>query len=261
MMMNKEDELFRKRLLDLAMQADRRNRIIFSDFMDLNELNMFHSSTKELSFVRRQLFGGYEFAERQIAAFIPDALSYIYESEDSLQGEFPITCIRIAPIHEKYAEPLNHRDYLGAILNLGIERSNIGDILAEDTQAYVFCLNRMAEFLISELTRVKHTTVTSSVVEPCMLRYTPKYERIKGSVASVRLDSLLSLAFGSSRSRMTESIEAGKIFVNGRMVTSNGYKVKEQDMISARGMGRFRYLGNETQTRKGRLFIELEKYI
>ncbi len=261
MTMNREEELFQKRLLDLAMQADRRNRIIFSDFMNLNELNIFHSSTKELSFVRRQLFGGYEFAERQIAAFIPDALSYIYETEESLYGEFPITCIRILPVHEKYAEPLNHRDYLGAILNLGIERNTIGDILAEESQAFVFCLDKIADFLVSELTRIKHTVVASSVVQLDKIDYTPKYELIKGSVASVRLDSLLSLAFGSSRSRLTEYIEAGKVFVNGRMVTSNGYKVKEQDIISARGMGRFRYLGNETQTRKGRLFVELEKYI
>lgn len=259
--MNKEEELFQKRLLDLANQADIRNIITYSDFLNLNELNIFHSSAKELSFVKRQLFGGYEFAERQIAAFIPDALSYIYETEEEIQRQFPIVCVKIVPLNEKYAENLNHRDYLGAILNLGIERSTIGDILVDGTNTYVFCHKKMADFLCKELTRVKHTTVALSCMELQKMDYTPKYELIKGSVASVRLDSLLSLAFGSSRSKLTELIEAGKVFVNGKLVTSNGYKIKEQDIVSARGLGRFKYIGNATSTRKGRLFVEIEKYI
>lgn len=259
--MNKEEELFQKRMLDLANQADMRNMITYSDFMNLNELNIFHSCAKELSFVKRQLFGGYEFAERQIAAFVPDALSYIYETEEEIQNTFPIVCIKIVPLHEKYAEALTHRDYLGAILNLGIDRSTIGDILVDGTTAYVFCLEQMADYLCKELTRVRHTTVNCIPMELQKMDYQPKYELIKGSVASVRLDTLLSLAFGSSRSKLTELIEAGKVFVNGKLVTSNGYKIKEQDIISARGLGRFRYIGNATSTRKGRLFVEIEKYV
>lgn len=251
--MNREEELFQKRLLDLARQADNRGIVTFTDFMNLNELNIFHSSAKELSFVKWQLFGGYEFAERQIAAFIPDALCY--------EWVYPLSCVKIIPLNEKYADTLNHRDYLGAILNLGIDRSKIGDILTDGTHAYVFCLEKIADFLCNELTRVKHTTVALFTVSPQEMDYEPKYELIKGSVASVRLDSLLSLAFGSSRSRLTELIESGRVFVNGRLVTSNGCKIKEQDIISARGMGRFRYLGSTSQTRKGRLFVELEKYI
>lgn len=255
--MNREEELFQKRLFDLARQADIRNFVTFTDFMNLNELNIFHSSTKELSFVKRQLFGGYEFAERQIAAFIPDALSY--ETEDSVH--YPISCVKIMPLNGKYAEHLNHRDYLGAILNLGIDRSKIGDILTDGTYAYVFCLEKLSDFLCTELTRVKHTPVNSFTVLLQEMDYQPKYELIRGSVASVRLDSLLSLAFGSSRSKLTELIESGRVFVNGRLVTSNGYKIKENDIVSARGLGRFRYSGYAGESRKGRLFVELEKYV
>ncbi len=251
--MNKEDELFQKRLLDLARQADNRSIVTFTDFMNLNELNIFHSSTSKLSFVKWRLFGGYEFAERQMAALIPDALSY--------EWEYPLRCVRIAAQNEKYADTLNHRDYLGAILNLGIERSKIGDILTDGTHAFVFCTAKMADFLCNELTRVKHSQVTLCCVSLQEMDYKPKYELIKGSVASVRLDSLLSLAFGSSRSRLAELIEGGKVFVNGRLVSSNGYKLKEQDIISVRRMGRFRYIGSASQTRKGRLFIEIEKYV
>lgn len=93
------------------------------------------------------------------------------------------------------------------------------------------------------------------------IEYEPKYELLQGSVASVRLDSLLALAFGASRSSLVGLIEGGKVFVNGRLVTSNGCKLKENDVISARGLGRFRYLGVRSSTRKGRLIAEIQKYI
>lgn len=251
--MNREEELFQKRLKDLANMADRRNIILFTDFLNLNELNIYHNTARELSFVNCKTYGGYENAERQIIAFIPDALSYEYQ--------YPISCIKITPLQAKFADRLTHRDYLGAILNLGIERSVTGDIVTFDGGAWLFCLEKMSDFICSELTRVKHTQVHTACVSPEEITVTPEFELVRGSVASVRLDSILALAFGSSRSSLVGLIEGGKVFVNGRLVTSNGYKLKEQDLISARGLGRCRFLGISSSTRKGRLIAELEKYI
>ena len=129
--MNREEELFKKRLKDLASAADRRGIVVFTDFMNLNELNIFHSCTREFGYVSYQLFGGYEHAERQIAAFLPDALSYSYD--------FPIISLKIRPLQKKFAEDLSHRDYLGALLNLGVDRSKIGDILVGEKEAIFFC--------------------------------------------------------------------------------------------------------------------------
>lgn len=251
--MNREEEFFQKRLKELAGIADRRNIVTFTDFLNLNELNIFHLTLRELSFVTCRPFGGYENAERQIIAFIPDALSYDYC--------YPLACVRIRPQNEKYADKLTHRDYLGALLNLGIERSTLGDILTDGCAAWVFCLDRMEEFILNGLTRVKHTNVVCESIDYKNMNYTPKYELIRGSVASVRLDSLLSVAFGSSRSSLVGLIEGGKVFVNGKMVTSNGYKLKENDIISARGLGRFCYLGVSAETKKGRMWAELKKFI
>ena len=91
--------------------------------------------------------------------------------------------------------------------------------------------------------------------------YEPKVREITGTAASVRLDSLLSLAFGASRSSLTGLIEGGKVFVNGRLVTSNGYQPKEGDLVSVRGMGRFRLQGIGGQSKKGRSYVTLLKYI
>ena len=251
--MNKEDTLFSKRLSDLAVRADQKNIVLFSDFLNLNELNIFHSCAKDLSFIQTRTFGGYEMAERQIIAFIPDALFYDWQ--------YPIRVLRIEPSSKKYAEELTHRDYLGTILGLGIERSTIGDILCDEEGAFVFCLDKIADYILSELVRIKHTSVLVREVALDEIHYEPEFELIKGSVASVRLDTLLALAFSSSRSSLGGLIETGSVFVNGKLVTSNGYKVKEQDIISVRGHGRFRYRGILSQTRKGRVFVEIEKYV
>lgn len=261
--MNKEETLFSKRLSDLAVRADQKNIVLFSDFLNLNELNIFHSCAKDLSFIKTQTFGGYEMAERQIIAFIPDALFYDMGNKSIFcsDWEYPVRVLRIEPSSRKYAEELSHRDYLGTILGLGIERSTIGDILCDKEGAYVFCLDKIADYILSELVRVKHTSVLIREVALDQIHYEPEYELIKGSVASVRLDTLLALAFSSSRSSLGSLIEAGSVFVNGKRITSNGYKVKEQDIISVRGHGRFRYRGILSQTRKGRVFVEIEKYV
>ncbi len=90
----------------------------------------------------------------------------------------------------------------------------------------------------------------------------PAQRRSGGTVSSVRLDSLLPVGiFRPSRSRLSGLIEGAKVFVNGKLITSNGYQVKETDLISVRGMGKFRYIGTGGKTKKNRLSVEIERYI
>lgn len=169
--------------------------------------------------------------------------------------------LRIEPLHKKYAEELTHRDYLGAMLNLGIDRSKTGDILVNESGALVFVRPQMKEFLREELTRIRHTTVLVTEEQPETFHYTPRFEEIRGTVASIRLDSLLSLAFGSSRNKLSGLIEGAKVFVNGKLVTSNGYQVHENDIISVRGMGKFRFISELAVTKKKRISVLIHKYI
>jgi RNA-binding protein YlmH len=258
--MDKSEEMFQKHILDLADAAHQRGIAVFSDFMNLNELNIFHNTVQKFSYIRWTSFGGYESAERQIAAFLPDALCYEEKTVLSAE-EYPISCLEIRPLNRKFSDKLSHRDYLGAILNLGIDRPKVGDILVEDSCAYVFCRDNLADFIAGELTRIRHTSVLCRQVPMGDFSYAPKTENIRGTVASVRLDSVLALAFRSSRSSLVGLIEGGKVFVNGKMVVSNGYNLKENDIISARGLGKFRYLGMTAQTKKGRCYVEIEKYV
>ena len=126
-----------------------------------------------------RLFGGYEHAERQIAAFLPDALSYNYD--------FPVVSLKIRPLQKKFAEDLSHRDYLGALLNLGVDRSKIGDILVGEKEAIFFCEEGIAPFLQQELTRVRHTPVLVEAAAPDEIQVTERHGTpVRGTVSTVR---------------------------------------------------------------------------
>lgn len=257
--MKEQDYQFRKRLQDLSRTAYYREIPVFTDFLDLNELHMVHSFRPEEDGIHIRYFGGYEEAERQIAAFLPDALSYEGDWEETV--DFPIDCLKIVPLSGKFSETLSHRDYLGALVNLGIERSKLGDILVKEKEAYLFCQEKMTDFLCENLTRVRHTPVhLLSVADPQELPR-PEFRQIRGTVASVRLDSMIGLAFSTSRSSMTGLIEGGKVFVNGRMVVSNGHPLKPGDVVSVRGYGKFRYEETVSATKKGRYCVCVSRYV
>lgn len=239
-------------MLELSKKAYYRGILTYSDFLDLNEQNKLHSLSFKDTGVSVQTFGGYESAERQMAAFVPDAFC--------CEEDYPISCIRIEPLNKKFSDTLTHRDYLGAILNLGIERDKIGDILISENAAYVFCHESMCEFLKKEICRIKHTSVKAVSVQDKDELPKPKREEISGTVASLRLDSIISLAFNTSRSSMIPCIEGSKVFVNGKCVVSNGYTIKDNDIISVRGKGKFQFGSMTHVTKKNRYHVVLYRY-
>lgn len=258
--MEKEDMLLRKRLIELSDISYRKSVITFSDFLNLHELNILHTTPKTELAVPYSVFGGYTYSERQMAAFLPDAFS-LYMDNSEIEALFPVCILKITPVHLKYAENLGHRDYLGALLNLGIDRSKLGDILVQEYFAYVFVNESLANYIVDSLVKVKHTIVLTEKVETANFQYAPKYESVKGTLASVRLDSLLALAYNSSRSKSTGLIEGAKVYVNGKLITTNAYHIKDGDIVSVRGVGRFQFCRVISETKKGRYYVELNKYI
>ena len=169
--------------------------------------------------------------------------------------------ISITPHALKYAEQLTHRDYLGAILNMGIARSKIGDIFLKDTGAYVFCTSSIAGFICNELYSVKHTLVHCEIIIPSEDELKPKFKEITSTVASLRLDAFLSVAFNCSRSSLTAYIDGGKTFINGKLVTKAAALLKETDIVSVRGKGRFIVSEIKNTTKKGRIVVAIQKYV
>jgi RNA-binding protein YlmH len=251
--MNKEEHFLKNRFLELANIAYERNIYTFTDFLNINEINILNTCMNQLPPVRIELSGGNSYAERKIAVF--SAVDICYEQP------LPITVLQIAPLKSAFADALSHRDFLGAILNLGIHRSKIGDIFIKDNIAYAYCIDEIAPYIMENLSKIRHTYVKAEICNPEELNITPELKQIKGTVANIRLDSLIATAFQTSRSSIISFIENGKVFVNGKMITSNGYTVKDNDIVSVRGKGRFIYNGRLGTTKKGRNIISIQLYV
>jgi RNA-binding protein YlmH len=250
---DKEDIIFEKRIKELAMNAYNKGICTYTDFLNLNEISLFYRHITTLPKVLYQLNGGYEDAERRILCF--------YTEDSYLLPDYPIHCIRILPVNKKFSDALTHRDFLGAVLNLGIERSKVGDILIKENEGYLFCNSNISSFIIDSLSKVKHTTIQCELVNVVDFEVKPTLQEITGTVSSLRLDSVLSVAFNTSRSSITGLIVGGKVFVNSRLTISNSYQLKENDIVSVRGLGKFIYQETRNQTKKGRYYIILQKYI
>ena len=239
--MDKEESFLKNRFSDLANSSYNRNIYTYTDFLNLNEISILNSYKNQLPPVNVELAGGNDYAERRIAVFSPED---IYYTQD-----LPIKLIEIAPINSHYADKLSHRDVLGAILNLGIVRNKIGDIFLKDNQAYVYCIDDISGYIAENLKKIKHTIVKCTVKDMEAVNITPEFKIIKGTISNIRLDSLIATAFGT------------KVFVNGKMVTSNGHQPKPNDIISVRGKGRFIFEGQLGVTKKGRNLISIKLYI
>ena len=255
MNLDKDEQLLRRRLLDLANTAYHRGIYIFSDFLNRNEQNIFLSLKNELPRIKYFTYGGFQDAERKILCFCGN------EQISSLEEiEFPIACIKVVPLNKRFSDCLNHRDFLGAVLNLGLDRSKVGDILIDANEGYLFTHTTISPFIQEQLVKVKHTMVSTIQIEQQDFRYEPKYTEVVGTVSSVRLDSILAVAFHTSRSSLSGLIEGGKVFVNSKEILSNSYLLRENDIVSVRGLGKFLYVGTSYQTKKGRLSVKILLY-
>ena len=248
-----EQELCRKRLLDLSRQADRKGIVLFSDFLNLNEQNIFHSLQKEL-YTTAELSGGYEQAERQMVAFIPDALCYAWS--------YPFVCIKAVPQYPKYAENLTHRDVLGALMHLGLDRGKIGDILILEQGIYIFCAETVSSFIMEQLSQIRHTMIVTELAdENGQLSVKPRFEEKDEMIASNRIDAIIAKAYHLSRSEAAGFLSAEKVFADGRCITNCNYSCSSGTIVSVRGKGRFIFETDQTFSKKGKLKVRFLMYI
>ena len=245
-----DDRQRKKRYAELA-ELSRRQRIYhYTEFLTPAEAAEACSAAPERE---RALFGGAEGCERVMVRFgDPDECGY--------EEPFPLAVLRIAPRDGRFAEELTHRDYLGALMHLGLERSVFGDVLVRDGRAYVFAAERMADYLCRELTQVRHTFVTCEVLPEVPEDARPQLEPLTVTAASARLDLLLAKVFRLSRTKAKELFAAGHVQVGGRVCEKESVVPGTGDVVSVRGYGKFRYGGEEGVTKKGNRVLRIERY-
>lgn len=265
MQRSREEQIKRKRFQDLCRMAYQRGIPFYSDFVGLSEQELAYQAVSEQFPSLPQTacplvaYGGYSDAERVILCFLPE--NGFPKPDPSL---YPICCIRIAPVNHKFSEELTHRDYLGTVMGLGIERDQIGDIVVrhekDSVVAYVFCKQNKAELLL-QLTRIRHTTVIAEQMDAQSLHWTPQYKDIPGSVSSLRLDAILSVAVRTSRTQGLQLIREGNIYLNGRCCTENAKILQDGDILSVRGYGKYLFCDTGSVSKKGRYQIIVKQYI
>ncbi|MFI3201469.1 MAG: YlmH/Sll1252 family protein [Eubacteriales bacterium] len=248
-----EDQLLRKRLVELANRSYMQGIYTNTNFLDMTQLAIVAQMEKEFSQTPFFCYGGVEGCQRMVIRF---------GSLESVGYEVPfsIACIHITPLMKKFAQQLTHRDYLGAIMNLGIERDQIGDIIAKEKEAYFFCLESIAEYIMEHLTKIKHTNIRCEYARdiPTDQLFVLEYEEIL--IASERIDGFVAKLVKESRSHVSVIFQEKKVFVNGRLCENHSYQMKKEDVIVVRGYGKVIYKGIQTQTKKDKLRVGYERY-
>lgn len=265
-----QNQLLEGRIRDLAGKTYNNDYVTHTEFLAASDLALFYQilrkqgvnpEIRQVEGVPFTVYGGREDADRNVVAFLPSYMDAAAFLQNETENGDIVRCIHITPLNRRFTEELSHRDYLGALMNMGIERDKIGDILTSETEAYVFMMADMAELIAKELCRVRHTSVQCHVVMPGQCTLEPKFEEVSGSVASVRLDSILAMVYRVSRGKAQEVIRAENVFVDGRVVSDENYHLKPDQRVSVRGHGKFIFTGVGNTTKKGRIYANVRRYI
>lgn len=247
-------ELLKKRFIELANRSYNAGIFTFTDFLGLSELSIFEEVKRDLKGISYTLFGGHEACERKMIRFgSPEELLY--------EEPFPIVTLKAEPRDQKFADKLSHRDLLGSLMNLGLERENFGDIAIINNVAYIFMKESVASYVKESLTRAKHTDLSLSIVDTLPDGELFKTEEKTIQLSSERLDAVIAKVFNISREAAQALFTRELVYVNGKLITSTSYAPKRSEVISVRGHGRFIYKSYESTSRRGKLCAKVDIYV
>ncbi|MGP1584891.1 MAG: RNA-binding protein [Schwartzia sp. (in: firmicutes)] len=240
------------RLVDLAEQTVRTQKFRLSGFLDPYGAEIAETVAATYDGVTVQFDGGYLGAERQRAAFCHEDFGG--------RPDFAIAAVRAAWSGDFVR--LTHRDVLGALMGLGVERDTIGDILVSAGSAKLLADKKMAAFLVEHLTSIGAASVEAALDD--LENIASREERtkdIRATVASLRVDAVAAAGFGMSRSRAAADIDADKLKLNWQSVKNAAQSLKAGDVLSMRGRGRVEVVEIGGQTKKGRTGVLLRRFL
>lgn len=257
-----EDEVLFSHASDLKMQCADESIVQSTAFLDLRQRTLLLPLEKSQSeYVKTFYYGGYDDAERLCAVFVPK----FYEEKNPFDffasyPEFdPITLLRI---EKDRFTTLSHRDYLGALMALGIRREMLGDIVTDENGCFLFCLSSVKRFIAENLGSVGRASVKVSEIQKG--DFVQKNERTADvffSVASLRLDAVCGAAFSLSRGKAAEFIESGSVYLGGVQIVKPDRKVALGEKIVLRGKGKAVLSEIKGESKKGRIHIVIKKYL
>lgn len=251
-------------LLDKARVRDEEYRITHTHFLTpAQRVDMELIARTERLYPGCFFYGGYPDAERTVCILTPDYIDAGSNAElDAYFRQDPESCpLCVIRARKDAFSTLAHRDYLGALLALGIKREMVGDLLVSDSGCDILALRRIAPYLAEHFTSAGHATLHCTVAEITALEIAPAVgKELFLSVKSPRADALLSGCFGLPRSAAAQAVSRGIVFVNSAPITKPEKLLCAGDTITLRGKGKCRIKAMDGTTKSGRIKIIVEKY-
>lgn len=246
------DNFFMGHIEDLSQRSGNKSIYTYSNFLNEEEQNEIIINKNRLT--EFTFFGGCEGAQRKMVRFGSE--NDLYYSED-----FPIDCIKAEPLNKKFADRLSHRDILGAVMNLSVEREHIGDIIVKEDCSFIFVTKKMSTFICENLKKIKHTDVKCSL---CTFSDTDALFSLEDRTvitSSLRADCVICAVYNLSRSTASELFNAKKVFINSKQCENTAKVLNVNDTVSLRGYGKFIYAGSLSRTKKERIKIAVKIYV
>ena len=256
---DKDDKILLAQVLDKVEMVEKKNKIEYTDFLDLAQIELVQKFINKIKLYNYMIYGGFEQAERKMFVIYPDKFNSVVV-EKNLSNIVQIIRIELPDdLKGKYT----HRDYLGAVIKLGIERKKIGDIIVDQNGADIIVDKDIVKFLLDNLgslTRFSKSTISVQNIED-LRPVEIKKEELEIIVSSMRLDNVISDLARCSRNKALDIINTERVFINFECETKKTKQVKTGDMITIRGKGRYFVKEIIGQTRSGRTVIKIEKFV
>lgn len=252
-----EDKLLLSKLIDKIEQANKTNKITYTDFLNLYEKNLSLKilQKEKINYI---FFGGFDGAEREICIIYPEKFSKEIAIQNA-KKEIKIIRILLPTILKgKYI----HKDYLGGLMKLGIKREKLGDIIVDEKGADIIVKNEMISYLENEITHLTRFSKSKITVEDIdNIKMTEKeFKEIEVIVSSLRLDCAVAELANTSRSKANEIIREQRVFINYEVEENNSRTLKEEDILTIRGKGKFIIDSIEGYTKKNRIILKILQY-
>ena len=249
---SKEDEVLLARVYERITLAAQRNVPASSCFLSKREQMLVQELLRGETF---QFFGGAELSEREICCYLPDYLDESWLSSP----DGPIAAVRASFFEEN---KLTHRDFLGSLMGSGIKRETVGDIYVASGSCDFLVLREILPYVLQNLVSAGRTKLHVEEI-PLESLHIPQQtvKTVRDTVSSLRLDGIVSSGFSISRGKAADYIAAGKAELNYLPCTKGDKPVSEGDLISVRGLGKIRLEAVGGNTKKGRISIEISRFL
>lgn len=239
-------KLFNSKLDDAVYLCEKRRSPYFFSFLTEEEQAYAEQHLKSVHFLNYGFYGGYENSERRVLGLFFDE-----------QVDFPVEAIMFT---FRKTDKLTHRDFLGSLMSLGIERETVGDILVEDGRAVVFVKSEIKDYIVSQISKVGRVGVTLSDADKDSLPQGRGVEEKEYTVSSMRLDNIVSAVSGLAREKAKKLILSGSVSVNHLPCQKISHSMKQGDKLTIRGKGKYEICGVIGETKKHRIRISIIHY-